>query len=58
MQFLIGLNDSYNSIRAQIFLQDPLPSLNRVTSLVQQEEHQRQRHAIPAPLAMAARVPE
>ena len=38
MQFLIGLNDSYSSIRSQILLQEPLPSLSKVFSLIVQEE--------------------
>ncbi|XP_042958217.1 uncharacterized protein LOC122293829 [Carya illinoinensis] len=58
MQFLIGLDDSYDSVRAQILLQDPLPPLNRVLSLVQQEERRRQLHSIPAPLAMATKTSE
>ncbi|KAF5455030.1 hypothetical protein F2P56_024649 [Juglans regia] len=56
MQFLMGLQDSYDAIRAQILLQEPLPPLNRIISLVQQEERRRQLHALPAPLAMATRV--
>ncbi|KAK9146691.1 hypothetical protein Sjap_006594 [Stephania japonica] len=40
MSFLMGLNDSYSHARGQILLVDPLPSINRVFSLVSQE-HQR-----------------
>ncbi|KAF5480412.1 hypothetical protein F2P56_001165 [Juglans regia] len=42
MQFLMGLNDSFTSIRGQILLLDPLPSMNQVFSLVVQEEKQRE----------------
>ncbi|XP_061353180.1 uncharacterized protein LOC133297958 [Gastrolobium bilobum] len=42
MHFLMGLNDSFSSIRAQILLMDPLPSLSKVFSLVLQEERQRE----------------
>lgn len=38
MQFLMGLHDSFDAIQAQTLLYDPLPALNRVLSLVQQEE--------------------
>ena len=38
MAFFIGLNDSFANIRAQILLMDPLPSVNRAFSLVQQYE--------------------
>ncbi|XVF80409.1 hypothetical protein PTKIN_Ptkin15bG0068300 [Pterospermum kingtungense] len=41
LQFLMGLNDSYSSIRGQILLMEPLPSLSKVFSLVIQEERQR-----------------
>jgi hypothetical protein len=41
-QFLMGLNDSYSNIRGQILLIDPLPSINKVFSLVVQEESQRE----------------
>ena len=41
MQFLMGLNDSYSSIRGQILLQEPLLSLSRVFSLIVQEVRQR-----------------
>ncbi|XP_075492392.1 uncharacterized protein LOC142530443 [Primulina tabacum] len=41
MQFLMGLNESYAQIRAQILLVDPLPGIAKVFSLVVQEERQR-----------------
>ena len=42
MKFLVGLNDSYASVRGQILLMDPLPTINKVFSLVSQEERQRE----------------
>lgn len=42
MQFLMGLNDLFSKVRAQILLLDPLPPLNKVFSLVIQEERQRE----------------
>jgi hypothetical protein len=41
-QFLMGLNDSFSQIRGQILLIDPLPSINKVFSLIIQEERQRE----------------
>ena len=41
MQFLMGLNDPYSQIKGQILLMDPLPSINKVYSLLIQEERQR-----------------
>jgi hypothetical protein len=41
-QFLMGLNETFSHVRAQILLIDPLPSINKVFSLVIQEERQRQ----------------
>jgi hypothetical protein len=40
-QFLMGLNESFSHIRGQILLLDPLPPMNKVFSLVLQEERQR-----------------
>ena len=40
-QFLMGLNDLYSQIKGQILLMDPLPSINKVYSLLIQEERQR-----------------
>ncbi|XP_058785029.1 uncharacterized protein LOC131659936 [Vicia villosa] len=41
LTFLLGLNESFNSIQSQILLMDPLPSVPRVFSLVIQEEKQK-----------------
>ena len=41
LQFLMGLNKPYAQIRAQILMQDPFPPINKVFSLVVQEERQR-----------------
>ena len=38
MKFLKGLNDSFSQVRTQILLMDPLPSVNKVHSLLIQEE--------------------
>jgi len=38
----MGLNDSFSNIRGQILLIDPLPSINKVFSLIVQEESQRE----------------
>lgn len=41
MTFLLGLNDLFASVRGQLLLMDPLPPINKIFSLVVQEEHQR-----------------
>ncbi|MCH97694.1 integrase catalytic region [Trifolium medium] len=38
IQFLTGLNDSFSVVKTQVLLMDPLPTLNKVYSLVIQEE--------------------
>ena len=38
MQFLMGLNESYSQIKGQILLMKPLPTINKVFSLLIQEE--------------------
>ena len=38
IQFLTGLNEQFSVLKTQVLLMDPLPSLNRVYSLVVQEE--------------------
>ena len=41
MQFLMGLNDNFSHVRAQILMTDPLPSITKAFVLVVQEERQR-----------------
>ena len=41
MCFLMGLNDSFSQVRGQLLLLDPIPLINKVFSLVSQEERQR-----------------
>ncbi|KAG8386351.1 hypothetical protein BUALT_Bualt03G0139800 [Buddleja alternifolia] len=41
MDFLQGLNDSYATIRSNILLMDPLPSVHKACALLSQEERQR-----------------
>lgn len=41
MKFLINLHDSYSTIRSQVLLLSPLPSMGKVFSLLLQEESQR-----------------
>lgn len=38
MSFLMGLNESFSQIRGQILLMDPIPSLNKIFSLIIQED--------------------
>ncbi|KAL0395627.1 UNVERIFIED_CONTAM: hypothetical protein Scaly_0011100 [Sesamum calycinum] len=42
MQFLMGLNDSFDAIRSQILVMDPLPIVDKTYSLVLRVESQRQ----------------
>ena len=44
MQFLMGLNDSYDNVRNQVLVMDPLPSVNRAYSMVLRVEKQREVH--------------
>jgi len=41
-QFLMGLNESFSHIRGQILLMDPLPPINKIFSMIVQEERQRE----------------
>jgi len=34
IQFLTGLNDNFGVVKAQVLLMDPLPSINKLYSLV------------------------
>ena len=40
IRFLTGLNDSFDIVRAQILLMNPLPPLNKIFSMVMQHERQ------------------
>jgi hypothetical protein len=40
--FLMGLHESFANVRGQILLADPLPPINKIFSLVIQEERQRE----------------
>jgi len=42
IHFLMGLNDSYTSVRGSLLMMSPLPSLGQTYSLLIQEERQRQ----------------
>lgn len=56
MQFLMGLNESFNAVRGQILLMQPLPSVRKAYSLISQEEKQRElgtSHASTEPAAVA-----
>ncbi|XP_054804216.1 uncharacterized protein LOC129307314 [Prosopis cineraria] len=59
-QFLMGLNSSYQSVRSQMLLMNPLPTVNQAYSMVCKEETQRTLSSSPSPLhtegsTMAAR---
>ncbi|XP_010556406.1 PREDICTED: uncharacterized protein LOC104825733 [Tarenaya hassleriana] len=41
VKFLMRLNDSYNAVRRQILMLEPLPNLSKAFNLVSQEEQQR-----------------
>lgn len=42
MKFLMGLNDYYKRLKAQILMIKPFASLNEVYSIIQQEEKRRE----------------
>nr|XP_023886309.1 uncharacterized protein LOC111998447 [Quercus suber] len=41
LQFLMGLNETFSNVRVQILLMEPILSINKVFSLIQQEEKQK-----------------
>lgn len=54
MCFLMGLHDKFSSIRGQLLLADPIPPINKVFSLVVQEEKQLELgHQSPDPVAFS-----
>jgi hypothetical protein len=40
MRFITGLNDSFNIVKTQILLMDPLPPMTKIFSMVVQFERQ------------------
>ncbi|XP_047174734.1 uncharacterized protein LOC124842320 [Vigna umbellata] len=42
--FRKGLNDTYQTVRTQILLMEPLPNINKVFSLLMQQEHKERPH--------------
>ncbi|KAH9672059.1 retrotran gag 3 domain-containing protein [Citrus sinensis] len=48
-QFLMGLNDSYSSVRSQILAMEPLPNVGKAYSIIHQEERQRLLHVSSQP---------
>lgn len=42
LQFLMGLNSGYDTVKGQILAMDPLPTVNRAYYIIQQIERQRQ----------------
>ncbi|XP_074343125.1 uncharacterized protein LOC141680950 [Apium graveolens] len=61
IQFLMGLNDSFNIIRGSILMRSPLPSIGQVYSLLLQEKTQREihttRHLLPESASLNASRP-
>jgi hypothetical protein len=47
--FLMGLNKSYTAVRGQILLMEPLPGINKVSSLIQNHEKQKGVGILPLP---------
>lgn len=44
MQFLMGLNEGFDSVRSQILAMDPLPTVNKAFSMIVRVEKQRSVH--------------
>jgi len=40
IRFLTGLNENFSVVKSQILLMDPLPSMNKIFSMVIQHERQ------------------
>ena len=54
---IMGLNYSFSQVRGQILLMEPLPSINKVFSLVQNDEKQRGVGLLPLPIGMPTGMP-
>ncbi|XP_076934508.1 uncharacterized protein LOC143600821 [Bidens hawaiensis] len=44
IQFLVGLNPSYDMVRSNIQMMQPLPSINRAYGILMQDENQKEIH--------------
>jgi hypothetical protein len=49
LSFLMGLNESFLQVRGQILLMQPLPPMNRVFFMIQQDEKHRGQGILPLP---------
>src|SRR4051812_46355502 len=60
MEFFQGLHDRFSAVRSQILLMEPFPSVQRIYSLVHQEEKQQELNirTIPLPESVALSVPK
>lgn len=45
VQFLMGLNEAYNSVRGNILMMKPLPSIAQAYSIILHQEIQREVHS-------------
>ena len=50
--FLMGLNDSFVVVRGEILIMEPLPGINKVFSLVQNHEKQKEIGIFPLPVGL------
>lgn len=55
--FLHGLNESFAYAKSHILNLDPLPSLDRVFSMILQQERQLHVGVLPTPIAFTAQAP-
>ena len=53
----MGLNDSFSQVKGQILLMEPLPSINKDFSLVQNDEKQKGVGLLPLPISIPTGVP-
>ncbi|KAJ9551410.1 hypothetical protein OSB04_015455 [Centaurea solstitialis] len=54
MEFLQGIHDRFSTIRSQILLMDPFPSITRIYSLLRQEEKQQEINTSSVPFVESA----
>jgi len=49
IKFLMGLNEDYQGVTSQVLLMDPLPQINRVFSMVMQQERKMEYNVVSSP---------